>query len=492
MRPLPRILQRSLPWIAASFALAVLPATRASAPTAPNIVYILADDLGYGDLGCYGQTKIHTPHIDKLAAEGMRFTQHYSGCTVCAPARSSLLTGLHTGHTPIRGNREVFPEGQHPMPGDTLTVAKLLKAAGYRTAAFGKWGLGFVGTEGDPNKQGFDHFFGYNCQRLAHRYYPPYLWENGRQVFLRGNDTYQKTTYAPDAIHERAKEWLKANRNERFFLFLPYIAPHAELVAPDDEILASYRAKGWKETPFPGVVPGNWGGKANYGDGDWGPAGYCAQPEPRATFAAMVTRLDRQVGEIVRLIDELGLSANTLIFFTSDNGPHREGGADPDFFDSNGPVRGYKRDMTDGGIRVPLIARWKGRVSAGVVNTHVSAFWDMMPTFAELAGALPPTTTDGLSMVPTLLGRAGQKKHEVLYWEFGERPMQAVRIGSWKAIRPIGADGTYAPMQVYDLTKDIGEAKNVAAENPNIVKRAEEVMQRAHRRNPLFLLPGEK
>ena len=457
----------------------------------PNIIYILADDLGYGDLGCYGQQKIRTPHLDQLAREGMRFTQHYAGCTVCAPSRSALLTGLHTGHTPIRGNREVFPEGQHPLPAGTVTIAQTLRQAGYRTAAFGKWGLGFIGTEGDPNRQGFEHFFGYNCQRWAHRYYPPYLWENSRQVFLRGNDTYHKTTYAPDVIHARAQAWLREHRGERFFLFLPYIAPHAELVAPEDEILQSYRGQ-WPEKPFPGTVPSKWGGSANYGDSDWSPAGYCAQPEPRATFAAMVTRLDRQVGDIVKLVDELGLTAKTVIFFASDNGPHQEGGADPDFFRSAGPLRGYKRDMTEGGLRVPFLVRWPGRVQAGTVNPLVSAFWDMVPTLAELAGAAEPAHRDGLSLVPTLLGQAGQKHHDYLYWEFGERPMQAVRVERWKGLRPIRANGTRAPLELYDVVADVGERENVAAAHPDVVRRVEEIMQLAHRRSELFLLPGEK
>ena len=453
----------------------------------PNIIFILADDLGYGDLSCYGQQKFSTPNIDRLAKEGMKFTSFYSGNTVCAPSRSALLTGQHTGHTPIRGNSEVRPEGQRPLPAGTVTIPKVLHPAGYVSGAIGKWGLGFVGTEGDPLAQGFDRFFGYNCQRYDHRYYPAYLWDGELQVFLPGNDMRTKTTYAPDVLQTETLQFVRANRDKPFFLFVPTPIPHAELIAPDDEIFAQFKGK-FPETPFLGWA-GQWGGEADYGP-HAAVGGYAPQPMPKATYAAMVTRLDRQVGELLRLLDELGLADNTIIFFTSDNGPHLEGGNDPDFFDSNGPLRGYKRDLYEGGIRMPMLVRWPGHIAPGSTTSFPSAFWDILPTLADLTGQKAPQDTDGVSLLPTLLGRDGQMKHDYLYWEFGEvNACQAVRDGEWKMIRFFAQPDKPERVELYNLVADIGETNNVAASHPEVVERLLQNMKEAHRINRQFLLP---
>jgi len=464
---------------------------RAAAARAPNIIYIMADDLGYGDLGCYGQKKFATPNIDRLAHDGMKFTSFYAGDTVCAPSRSSLMTGQHTGHTPVRGNAELFPEGQEPLPASAITIPEVMHTAGYATGAFGKWGLGFIGSEGDPQAQGFDTFFGHICQRWAHRYFPPYLWNNGRQVFLPGNDMHKMTTYAPDVLHAAAMDFIRTHRDQPFFLYIPTTIPHAELQAPDDEILAQFKGK-FPEEPFAGKKFPEWGGEADYGP-DASPGGYASQKMPRATFAAMVTRLDRQVGEILLILDELGLAENTLVLFTSDNGPHVEGGHDPVFWNSNGPLRGVKRDMYEGGIRVPMLARWLGHIAPGSVNQAPFAFWDIMPTLAELAGAKAPATTDGVSIVPSLLGRPGQAEHEYLYWEFAERgPAQAVRAGEWKAIYTYAGADHPESFELYNLDTDLGETHNVAAEQPLIGERLRRYMAQAHRFNPRFPLPCDK
>ena len=352
----------------------------------PNIVFILADDLGWGDLGCYGQTLFQTPGIDSLAANGIRFTQCYSGTTVSAPSRSCLLTGTHSGHTPIRGNVELDPEGQFPLPSGTPTIFHDLKAAGYRTGAFGKWGLGFVGTSGDPNKQGIDEFYGFNCQLLAHSYYADHIWHNSERIELKDNvDSipYGQGTYIPDLIHEKALEFMETSAKEKqpFFLWYPTTIPHAELIVPKDSIIDRFIGK-YPETPYHGTDSGPGFRKG----------GYCSQEYPHATFAAMVTRLDTYVSQIVAKLKELGIYDNTIIIFSSDNGPHMEGGADPDFFDSNGPWRGYKRDVYEGGIRVPMIVGWKGRVEAGRESDLICSFWDMMPTLREMTGQARTTS----------------------------------------------------------------------------------------------------
>lgn len=452
-----------------------------------NIIFILVDDLGYGDLGFLGQQYIETPNIDRLAKEGMFFTNHYSGATVCAPSRSSFLTGLHTGHTPIRGNREVQPEGQYPMPDSIPTVAKVLESAGYKTGAFGKWGLGFIGTTGDPNQQGFEQFYGYNCQRYAHRYYPAHLWHNSEKIVLEGNGWLEKTVYAPDVIQKETIAFLETNKNNPFFLFMPIVMPHAELAVPDDEVFQKYRAKFNDENAYPAKKGTEYGP-------DMSISGYQSQPYPHAAFASMVERIDLYVGEVLSKLDELGLTENTLIIFASDNGAHQEGGADPDFFDSNGPYRGHKRDLYEGGVRTPMIAWWPGKITAGSQSDHISAFWDLLPTFADVAGAKVPNDIDGISFLPELLAKENQKEHEYLYWEFHEQGgKQAVRQGNWKAVK-LQVFGSDKPtIELYDLGVDVGEENNIAAQNPEKVKELEELMNSAHTPNPIFgLLPSER
>ena len=435
----------------------------------PNIVFILADDLGYGDLSCYGQKKFSTPNIDRLAAEGMLFIQHYTGCTVSAPSRSSLMTGLHTGHTPIRGNKEWDPEGQWPLNSESVTIAELLKLKGYETGAFGKWGLGFIGTEGDPNRQGFDEFYGYNCQRLAHNYYPDHLWHNSEKVTLGENDMGKSGAYSPDLIHKAALEFLKKNRNNPFFLFYPTTIPHAELFAKED-YMKKFRGNYDPEKIFKGVDDG-----PSFRTGAYG-----SQPEAHAAFAAMVTQRDDYVGDLMKNLRKLGLDKNTIVIFASDNGPHLEGGADPDFFDSNGPLKGYKRDVYEGGIRTPLLVRWPGKVQPGTRSEHISAFWDFMPTFAEIAGIDSLPQTDGISMLPELLGKE-QKKHDFLYWEFHEGGGRvAVRMNDWKAVKPDIEKIPHGPTELYDLKTDIGETLNIAAEHRDIVHIMDSLIELSH------------
>lgn len=447
----------------------------------PNIIYILADDLGYGDLSCLGQEKFETPHIDELKSKGMFFTQHYSGSTVCAPSRSALMTGQHTGHTFVRGNKEVMPEGQHPIPADEVLLPEMLKAAGYVSGAFGKWGLGYPGSEGDPVKQGFDVFYGYNCQRLGHHYYPYHLWDNEKKVVLDANAGTAKGTYAPDLIHEKTLEFIEDNKDQPFFAYVASIIPHAELAAPE-EYMEKFRGKFDEPTPFKGL--------------DKGPelrAGrYQSQKEPRAAFAAMITLLDDQVGEIVAKVDELGIADNTLIIFTSDNGAHQEGGADPVFFNSNGPYRGHKRDLFEGGVHVPMIAYWPGKVAAGSESDHISAFWDMVPTFTQLAGVKAPDDTDGISMMPTLLGKGVQAEHPYIYWEFHEKGGRiAVRAGKWKGVRYNVLKKPNEPMKLFDLSVDPGEQKNVAANHPEVVERLARMMKGARTDSEVFTF-GQK
>lgn len=446
-------------------------------PVRPNIVYILADDLGYGDLSCYGQTHFQTPNLDKMADEGMMFTQHYAGTTVCAPSRSSLMTGQHTGHTPIRGNKGWEPEGQWPIPDSTFTMAEMLKQAGYVTGAFGKWGLGFIETEGDPNKQGIDEFFGYNCQGLAHNYYPGHLWDNHEKVILEENTGDKFGTYSPDLIHARALQFIEKNKDRPFFLYYPTTIPHAELLLPEEN-LAQFRGKFLPENSYKGAEPGD----PKFRQGPYG-----TQPEAHAAFAAMVTLLDKQVGEVLAKLKELGLEKNTIVMFTSDNGPHLEGGADPDYFDSNGPLQGYKRDLYEGGIREPMIAWWPGKIQAGSKTDHVSAFWDVMPTVAELAGIDPPKNIDGISFLPTLLNKEGQREHEYMYWEFHERGgRRALRKGNWKLVQYNLFDPEKRTTELYDLSKDIGETNNVADQHPELVLEMMELMNSSHVESDVF------
>jgi arylsulfatase A len=449
----------------------------------PNIVYILADDLGYGDLSCYGQKQFKTPNIDKLANQGMLFTQHYAGCAVCAPSRSSLMTGLTTGHTPIRGNKSMKPEGQYPLPERSFTLAEMLKGAGYTTGAFGKWGLGSPGSEGDPNKQGFDEFFGYNCQSLAHNYYPNHLWNNQTKIILEGNSGNQSKDYAPALIHQRALQFIEKNMDKPFFLFYPTTIPHAELVAPEEN-MKEFRGKYLPEKSFKGAEPGS----KNFRKGPYG-----TQMEVHAAFAAMVTILDKQVGEIVSRLKELGLDKNTIILFSSDNGPHEEGGADPEYFDSNGSLKGYKRDLYEGGIREPMIVSWQGKIAAGSKSDLISAFWDVMPTIADIVGTKIPEKIDGISFLPTLLGKSGQKAHESMYWEFHENNgRQAVRKGDWKLIRYDVSIPEKITTELYNLKTDLGEETNVAVQNPKIVKEMLEIMKNSRTPSAVFNFGAEK
>ncbi len=447
----------------------------------PNVVFIIADDLGYGDLSCYGQQKFKTPNIDKLAREGLRFTQCYSGTTVSAPSRSALITGLHTGHTPIRGNREVEPEGQMSLPANIESIFRVFKRAGYTTGAFGKWGLGAPGAEGDPNNQGVDDFFGFNCQLLAHNYYADHLWENDKRIDLPSNANGGYGVYTQDMIQRKGLEFLDRNKDKPFFLFLPYVLPHAELLVPEDSVIQKFRGM-YPETPYVGCDSG-----PNFRRG-----GYCSQKEPHAMFAAMVYRLDVYVGQVVAKLKELGLYDNTIIIFTSDNGPHREGGADPDFFDSNGIFRGYKRDLYEGGIRVPFIAVWPDIIRRGETD-FICSFWDMMPTFAGMTDG-KAGRTDGVSLLPLLTGKGKQKSHDYLYFEFQEQGgRQAVRKGDWKLIRLDVSKGDKAKLELYNIALDPSEKHNVTEQNPRIVKQLLGLMERAHLYDPNWpLLQDEK
>jgi len=447
----------------------------------PNIIYILADDLGYGDLSITGQEKFLTPNIDKLAKDGMLFTQHYSGSTVCAPSRSSLMTGQHTGHTFIRGNKEVQPEGQHPLAHEQITVAELLKTVGYTTGAFGKWGLGFPGSEGDPNKQGFDEFYGFNCQRIGHNYYPYHLWHNQNKKNLEGNNDKNMEQYAPDLIHQQALSFIEKNKDTSFFMYYPSIIPHAELFAPES-YMEKFRGKFTTEKPYKGVDEGKF-----YKNG-----GYGSQKEPHTAFAAMVTLLDDQVGEIRKKVEELGIADNTIIIFTTDNGPHNEGGADPEFFNSNAALRGFKRDLYEGGIRVPMVAYWPNKIKPSATSTHISAFWDFLPTVCEIAQIEKPDNIDGISFLPELLGE-NQKKHDFLYWEFLEQGgKQAVRMGDWKGVRVKMANNKNAPIELYNLSADLGEQNNIAYDHPKIIEKIAQIMDKEHRYSKEFSFKHEQ
>lgn len=426
----------------------------------PNIIYILADDLGYGDLGCYGQEHVQTPHLDRMAAEGMRFTQHYSGSTVCAPSRCALLTGLHTGHSTIRDNEGGF--GAMPLGPEDVTVAQLLKQAGYDTAIIGKWDLAGPNAAGIPNHHGFDYSFGYLHSSRAHNYYPDYLWRNGQKVMLEGNRNGRGTQYTHDLFTQDALGYLDQERDNPFFLYLAYTIPHAELAVPEDS-LKPYLGT-FSERPF--KRPESW---------EWKPGRYLPQENPKAAFAGMISRLDRDVGGLLTKLEEVGLDRNTLVIFASDNGAHGEGGADPGFFNGSGPLRGMKRDLYEGGIRVPFIARWPGTIEPGTTSDHVSAAWDILPTFAALAGVDTSENIDGLSMVPTLLGdESDQEQHGFLYWEFKEK--RAARMGDWKAVHPGGENGA---LELYNLKSDIGEKHNLAGQHPEIIEEMKTRMNRS-------------
>jgi len=416
----------------------------------PNIIYILADDLGYGDLGCYGQELIKTPNIDSLAKTGMRFTDHYSGAPVCAPARCVLLTGLHTGHCPIRGNRALEFEGNVPIPKSYVTLGEVMQKAGYATGAFGKWGQGYPGSVGDPVLRGFDQFYGYNCQREAHNYYPGHLWKNDKKVVLTGNEKGKKEQYSHDLITEQALSFIATPRDKPFFAYVPYTIPHTSFQVPDLEL---YREKSWSVN--------------------------------QKTQAAMISRMDRDVGRIVKQVQALGELENTLIIFSSDNGPHGAGKT-LTHFNAAGPLRGKKGATYEGGIRVPLVVSWPGKIKPGTESDLISGFQDLFPTFAELAGAKTPANIDGLSFVSELLGRPAQKKHEYLYWELGTR--QGLRKGNWKAVRN-STKKKLGDVEIYDLSNDIGESNNLATQKPEIAAQFLELLQSARKPCELFPIP---
>ena len=447
-------------------------------PKQPNIIFILADDLGYADIGCYGQQKIETPNIDALANQGLKFTQYYSGSTVCAPARTSFMTGLHTGHTPIRGNKTFEPEGQTPLADSVATIANSLQKNGYRTAAFGKWSLGFITTSGDPNKKGFDQFYGYNCQTLAHDYYPDHLWSNHNRIDFAANLT-DNTKYSADNIHAQAMTFINAQNNEHpFFLYLPYTLPHADVIVPHDSVY-NYYIKKFNETAV--AAPA----KTKKGKNIF-------EPYPHAAYAAMVNRLDKYVGEIVSTINQKGLAENTLIIFCSDNGPHKENGGDPEFFQNHGIYRGIKRDLYEGGIRVPFIAYWKGKITAGETSQWL-ALWDMYPTFQQVAGIPLNKKEDGISIEPTLLKQGKQVQHEYLYWEFHENNgRQALRWKNWKLVKLNVNTAESVITELYDLEYDPGEKNNLADKFGGVVKRMNAMIKKAHIPNKDWpLLPEE-
>jgi arylsulfatase len=456
---------------------------RTNAARQPNIVFVLADDLGWGDLGRYGNTKIRTPYLDQMAKEGMRFTQFYAGSPVCAPSRCVLMTGKHGGHAFIRDNREWQPEGQYPIPASEVTLAELLKAQGYATGGFGKWGLGYPGSEGDPNKQGFDLFYGYNCQREAHNFYPDHLWRNDKKIMLEGNDRgLTGKHYSHDLIEAEALQFIRDNKDKPFFLYAPFTIPHLALQVPEDS-LAEYVGK-WDDPPYDGKN------------------GYLPHPTPRAAYAAMITRMDRSVGRILALLKELKLDDDTLVIFASDNGgafgevdretfefkPGRLGGTDYVFFGSTGKFRAFKGSVYEGGIRVPFIARWPGKIKAGVVSELPAVFYDVLPTLCEVAGAKTPQNADGVSILPTLLGKGKQRKHEFLLWDFnGYGGQQAVRLGDWKGVRRNIHRGN-TKIELYNLATDVSETQDVAAQHPDLVKRIEKILSEQHVPSALFPL----
>lgn len=474
----------------------------------PNIIFILCDDMGYGDLGCYGQKYIQTPNLDRMAQEGMLFTQAYAGSPVSAPSRASLMTGQHTGHTHVRGNKEYWKNvpavtyginkdfsvvGQEPYDEDHIILPEVMKKNSYITGVFGKWAGGYEGSCSTPDKRGVDEFYGYICQFQAHLYYPNFLnrysKEEGDTGVVRivmedninypmfGDDYKKRSQYSADLIHQKAMEWIdKQDGKQPFYGFFTYTLPHAELAQPNDSILKGYKKHFFRDK--------TWGGSEG--------SRYNAVEHTHAEFAGMITRLDSYVGEVLRKLKEKGLDDNTIVIFSSDNGPHEEGGADPEFFGRDGKLRGLKRQCHEGGIRIPFIVRWPGRVSAGMVNDHQLAFYDVMPTFCELMEdkAFPKKYInkkikndcfDGISFASTLLGDdSKQQKHDFLYWEFHETDQIGVRMGDWKLLVKKGTP------YLYDLSNDVHEDHNIAAAHPDIVKQMKEIIKREHRDSDIF------
>lgn len=475
--------------------------------TPPNILFILCDDMGYGDLGCYGQPFIRTPHIDAMAGEGMRFTQAYAGSPVSAPSRASFMTGQHSGHCEVRGNKEYWKNvpivlygqnqeysivGQHPYDSDHVILPEIMKDNGYTTGMFGKWAGGYEGSRSTPDKRGIDEYYGYICQFQAHLYYPNFLnryskalgdtgvvrvvMDENIKYPMYGPDYQKRPQYSADMIHQKALEWLDQQDDKQpFFGILTYTLPHAELVQPEDSILNEYKAKFNPDKEFKGSEGSR----------------YNAITHTHAQFAGMITRLDYYVGEVLKKLKEKGLDENTLVIFSSDNGPHEEGGADPTFFGRDGKLRGLKRQCHEGGIRIPFIARWPGHIPAGKVNDHICAFYDLMPTFCEVIGIKDYEKKyrnkekevdyfDGISFAPTLLGKKKQKKHDFLYWEFDETDQIAVRMGDWKMVVKKGT-----PF-LYNLKTDIHEDTDIALQHPDVVEKMKAIIFEQHTPNPYF------
>lgn len=452
----------------------------------PNIIYIMADDLGYNELGCYGQKWIKTPHIDRIAEQGIKLTNFYSGNAVCAPSRCNLLTGKHPGHAWIRSNADPkdlqhlkekygweYP-GQYPIPDSEITIAEMLKQKNYATAAIGKWGLGHFGTTGDPNQQGFDLFYGFNCQRHAHNHYPKFLWNNRVKDVFPGNDrTLNGEVYSQDKFTEMALKFVRENQKRPFFLYVPFAIPHLAIQGPESS-LKQYRGK----------IP----------EEEYIHKGYIKHPYPRAGYAAMVSHMDRDVGKLMALLKELKLDENTIVFFTSDNGPasNRYGGTDSEFFESAGGLRGLKGSLYEGGIRVPMVVRWPGKIAPGKTSHHISANWDIMPTIAEITGTIAPDHIDGISMLPALLGQTDQQaEHDYLYWEFpAYRGQQSVRMGKWKGIRQnLFKKIPDLNIELYNLETDPNETKDLATERPDIIEKIKSIMIKEHVDSDLFKFP---
>jgi arylsulfatase A-like enzyme len=482
----------SKPWLAAAFLAALCcPASGL------NVVFILADDLGYGEVGCFGQKKILTPHIDQLAREGTKLTSHYSGAPVCAPARCTLMTGLHLGHAEIRGNRQArlsfpqFKEGQHPISADVATLPAAFQKAGYATAAIGKWGLGPVGSTGDPNKHGFGLFFGYNCQAIAHSFYPRFLWRNDSQVEINPKavpghakqpdgevkaERWIGKTYAPDLMVKEARNFIAANQSKPFFLYLAFIEPHVAMHPPIDRL--DQYPKEWDTEPYRGD------------------SGYLPHPRPRAAYATMISDLDRHVGEVREALEKADVLDETLIVFTSDNGTTHEGGkgtrfhiggADPDFFNSTAGLRGYKGTVYEGGLRVPTIVRLPGKVKAGTVNATPGYFPDWFPTLCAAAGLTPPEGLDGTNLWPALTTGLPVTRNEPMLWIYPEYSGQvAVRLGDLKVLRRGLRTKNPGPWELYDLSQDRAENRNLASERPEVVEKAAAILRKANRENPLF------
>ena len=498
---------KSISLIGGTLLLSTLTANGQKKNTQPNILFILCDDMGYGDLGCYGQPFIRTPHIDTMANEGMRFTQAYAGSPVSAPSRASFMTGQHSGHCEVRGNKEYWKNvpivlygqnqeysivGQHPYDSDHVILPEIMKDNGYTTGMFGKWAGGYEGSRSTPDKREIDEYYGYICQFQAHLYYPNFLnryskalgdtgvvrvvMDENIKYPMYGPDYQKRPQYSADMIHQKALEWLDQQDDKQpFFGILTYTLPHAELVQPEDSILNEYKAKFNPDKEFKGSEGSR----------------YNAITHTHAQFAGMITRLDYYVGEVLKKLKEKGLDENTLVIFSSDNGPHEEGGADPTFFGRDGKLRGLKRQCHEGGIRIPFIARWPGHIPAGKVNDHICAFYDLMPTFCEVIGIKDYEKKyrnkekevdyfDGISFAPTLLGKKKQKKHDFLYWEFDETDQIAVRMDDWKMVVKKGT-----PF-LYNLKTDIHEDTDIALQHPDVVEKMKAIIFEQHTPNPYF------